>query len=133
MRKVVLDRHDLRVLQVETQLLQAPGDALPVAVEAPVAGDERVERAIRGIPVAPGVVPARRFGEADRCKGNGYRVNVGRLDAGKFQAELRRFVRHAVLGVLVANEALLLSRRDELAVDVERCRRVVGQRAGQSE
>jgi hypothetical protein len=54
-------------------------------------------------------------------------------DAGKLQTELGGLVGHAVLGVLVANEAFLLCRCDEFAVDVERRRRVVGQRAGQSE
>jgi hypothetical protein len=133
MREMVFDRHDLGLPEIETELQQAPLDALAVTVKTPVAGQDGVERTLGCIPVAFCIVPACRFGEADRGKGNGHRIDLGGLDAGKLQAELRSLVGHAVLGVLVANEALLLCRCDEFAVDVERRRRVVGQRAGQPE
>jgi hypothetical protein len=133
MCEVMLDRHDLRLLQVEAKLQEAPLDTLTVAMEAPVAGQDRVQSAVGSIPVAFRIVPARRFRKADRGKGDGHRVYVLRPDAGKLQAELRGLVGHTVLGVLVANETLLLCRCDELAVDIERCRRIVGQCAGQAE
>jgi hypothetical protein len=78
-------------------------------------------------------MPAGRFGEADRGKRDGHRVHLGRPDAGELEAELRCFVRHAVLGVLVTDETFLLGGGDEAAVDIERSRGVVGQCAGQSE
>jgi hypothetical protein len=79
MREVVLDRHDLRLLQIKAELQQAPLDALAVAVKAPVAGQDGVQRPLRRVPVAFCIVPARRFGKADRGKGNGHRVDLGRL------------------------------------------------------
>jgi hypothetical protein len=133
MRQVVLDGHDFGRLEIKTELQQTPFDAFSIAEETPVAGQEGVQRPIRRIPVAFGIVPAGAFGEADRRKRNGHRVDLGRLDAGKFQAELRRFVGHAILGVLVADEALLFRCGNELAIDVQRGRRIVGQRAGKSE
>jgi hypothetical protein len=54
------------------------------------------------------------------------------LDAGKIQAEARRLVRHAVLGMLVADEAFFFSGGNEFAVNIEGGRRVVGQCAGKS-
>ena len=77
-------------------------------------------------------MPACLFGEADRCEGNRYGINIRRLDSGKFQTELCCFVGHAVLGVLVADEAFLLGGGNQLAADVERGRGVVGQCAGKS-
>lgn len=76
MREVVLDRDDLDFLQVEAKLEQAPFDALLVTVEAPVTGKDRVERAIRGVPVTLGVVPARLLAQADRGERDGHRVDV---------------------------------------------------------
>ena len=115
---MVLDRDDLDSLQVEAELEQAPFDAFLVTVEAAVAGEDRVERAVRCVPVALGVVPARLLAKADRSKRDGHRIDLRRLDAGEVQAELRRLVGHAVLGVLVAHEAFFFRSGDELAVDV---------------
>jgi len=119
--------------EVEAELRQAPFDALLVAVEAAVAQQDRVQPAVGGVPVALRVVPARLFGDADRGEGDGDDVDVPGPDAGEREAELRRLVRHAVLGVLVADEALLLGGGDEPAVDVEGGGGVVGERAGKAE
>ena len=121
MGQVVFDRHNLDLLRVEAELDQAPLDALLVAGEAAIAGEDRIERTVRGVQVAPGIVPARLFHDADRRIGNGNGVNVGRLDAGELEAEFGGFVRHAVLRVLVAHEAFLFGGGDQLAVDVKRC------------
>ena len=130
---MVFDRDDFSLRKIETELRQAPFDALLVALEAAVAGEQGVEGAVRGVPVALGVMPARLVGEADGREGNGDGGNVLRLDAGEFQAETGGFVGHAVLGMLVAHEAFFFSGGDELAVDVQGCRRVVGEGAGKAE
>ena len=132
MREVVLDRHDLNLLQVEAELCQAPFDALPVAEVAAVAGEDRIQCAVGCIPVALRIMPARLLGQADRRKGDGHDVDVGRFDAGELKAELRCFVGHAVLRVLVADEAFFLCGRHQLAVDVEGGGGIVRQCAGKS-
>ena len=130
MRKVMLDRDDLDFLEVEAELGQAPFDPLLVAIVAAIAGENRVQRAVRGVPVAFCVVPACFLAKADWCEWNGYSIDIRRLDACELQAEFRGFVGHAVFGVLVAHEAFFFSGRDEFAVDVQRGGRVMGQRAG---
>lgn len=75
-------------------------------------------------------MPARLPGEADRREGDGHRADLRRLDAGEFQAELCRLVRHTVFGVLVAHEALFFGRCNQLAVNVERGRWIMAQCAG---
>src|SRR5690606_40022754 len=46
MRQVMLDRLQLDLLQIETQLLQAPLDAFPVAVVTAVAHENSIQRAV---------------------------------------------------------------------------------------
>ena len=132
MGKVVLDRLDLDFLQVEAELLQAPLDALVVTLVAAVAEQDRIQRAIRRVGVALGVVPAGLFHDADGSEGNRHHVDIGRLDPCLLQAELRRFVGHAVLRVLVTHEALFLDGRDQLAVDVQGGGRVMAYGARQA-
>jgi hypothetical protein len=66
---VVLDRHDLDLLQVEAELQQAPFDAFLVAVVS--GGCRRGSRRARGpgVPVALGVVPARLLERLIGAKG----------------------------------------------------------------
>ncbi|MCY1391860.1 hypothetical protein D9M71_67120 [compost metagenome] len=132
MGEVVLDRLDLDFLRVEAQLLQAEHDVLAVALVATVAHQDRVEGAVRGVPVALGVVPARLAEQADRRERNGYHIHVRRFDAGLLQAELRRFVGHAVLCMFVAYEALFFSGSDQFAVDVQGRGRIMAKGAGQA-
>ncbi|MNJ58888.1 hypothetical protein D3C77_545450 [compost metagenome] len=108
-------------------------DAFLVAIIATVAHENGVERAVRGVPVALGVVPTGFLENADGRKGNRHHVDVARLDAGLLQAELGGLVGHAVLRVLVAHEALLLGSSDELAVDVEGSGRIMAEGAGKAE
>ncbi|MCY1368149.1 hypothetical protein D9M69_551160 [compost metagenome] len=131
--QVVLHRLDLHLLGVEAQLLQAPDDLLAVALVAAVAHEDGVEGAIRGVPVTLGVVPAGLAEQADGGEGNGHHIDVGRFDAGLFQAELGRLVGHAILRVLVAHEALFFRGGDQLAVDVERGGRIMAEGAGKAE
>ncbi|MCY1407306.1 hypothetical protein D9M71_226030 [compost metagenome] len=131
-RKVVLDRLDLDFFRVKTQLLQAEHNVFAVALVAAVAHQDRVECAVRGIPVTLGVVPARLAEQADRREWNRHHVDVRRLDAGLLQAELRRFVGHAVLCMFVAYEALFFSGSDQFAVDVQGRGRIMAKGAGQA-
>lgn len=82
---MVLDRLDLDLLRIKTQLLQAPDDLVAIALVATVAHQDRIEGAIRRVPVALGVVPAGLAEQADRGERNRHHVNVGRLDTGLFQ------------------------------------------------
>ncbi len=117
--QVVLHRLDLDLFRVEAQLLQAPDDLIAVALVATVAHQDRVQGAVRGVPVALGVVPASLAEQADRGKRNRDYVNVGRLDPGLLQAEFRRLVGHAVLCMFVAHETLFFSGGNQLAVDIQ--------------
>ena len=132
MGQVVFNRFDLDFLRIEAQLLQAPDDLVAIALVATVAHQDRVKGAVRGVPVTLGVVPARLAEQADRGERDRHHVNVGRLDAGLFQAELRRFVGHAVLCMFVAYEALFFGGRDQLAVDIQGCGRIMAKGAGQA-
>ena len=129
---MVLDRLDLDLLRIEAQLFQAPDDLVAVALVAPVAHQDRIESAVRGVPVTLGIVPARFAEQADRGERDRDHINVGRLDAGLFQAEFRRFVGHAVLCMLVAHEAFFFGGRDQLAVDIQGCGRIMAKGAGQA-
>src|SRR5690606_73452 len=95
MRQVMLDRLQLDLLQIESQLLQAPLDAFPVAVVTAVAHENGIQRAVRRIPVALGVMPAGLLEDADGCEGNGDDIHVRRSDSGLLQAEFGRLVGHA--------------------------------------
>ena len=128
----MLDRDEFDPGRIEAELCQAGKDAVTVAAVTAVAVEERIQPAIRRVPVAPRIVPARRPEQADRREGNRHRVDIRRPDAGEIEAEFRRRAGHALLGVLVADEAFFLRRRDQLAVDVERGGRIVRQRAGES-
>ncbi len=130
--QVVLDRFDLDLFRVEAQLLQAPDDLLAVALVATIAHQDRVEGAVRGVPVALGIVPARLAEQADRGERDGYHVDVGWLDACLFQAELRRLVGHAVLRMLVTHEALFFGGGNQFAVNVQGRGRVMAKGAGQA-
>lgn len=129
---MVLDRLDLDLFRVEAQLFQAPDDLLAVALVASVAHQYSVEGAIRGVPVALGIVPARLAEQADRGERDGYHVDVGWLDASLFQAELRRLVGHAVLRMLVTHEALFFGGGNQFAVNVQGRGRVMAKGAGQA-
>lgn len=120
MCQVVLDRLDLDLLQVEAELHQAPLDTFFVAFVTAVTEQNRIEGTIRRIGVTLGVLPAGLLEDADGSEGNRHHIDVRGLDTRLFQTELGRFVRHAVLRMLVAYEALLFHRRDQLAVDVQR-------------
>lgn len=128
----MLDRLDLDFLRIETQLLEAPDNLVAIALVATVTHQDRIERAVRGVPVTLGVMPASLAEQADRRERNRYHINVGWLDAGLLEAELRRLVRHAVLCMFIAHKALFLSRRDQLAVDVQSCGRIMAKGAGQA-
>ncbi|OMP11032.1 hypothetical protein COLO4_04070, partial [Corchorus olitorius] len=130
--QVVLDRFDLDFLRIEAQLLQTPDDLLAVALVAAVAHQDRVKGAVRGVPVALGIVPASLAEQADRGERNRHHIDVGRLDAGLFQAELRRLVGHAVLCMFIAHEALFFGGGDQLAVDVQGRGRIMAKGAGQA-
>lgn len=86
---MVLDRLDFDLFRIKTQLLQAPDDFVAIALVAAVAHQNRVEGAVRCIPIAFGVVPARFAEQADGCERNGDDINIRRLDACLFEAELR--------------------------------------------
>ncbi|MNV73435.1 hypothetical protein D3C71_1665850 [compost metagenome] len=113
-------------------MLQAPDNLLAVALVATVAHQDGVEGAVRGVPVALGIVPARLAEQADRGERDGYHVDVGWLDACLLQAELRRFVGHAVLRMLVTHEALFFGGGNQFAVDVQGRGRVMAKGAGQA-
>ena len=132
MGQVVLDRLDLDLFRVEAQLLQAPDDLLAIALVATVAHQDGIECTIRGVPIALGIVPPRLAEQADRGERDGYHVDVGRLDACLFQAELRRLVGHAVLRMLVTHEALFFGGGNQLAVNVQGRGRVMAKGAGQA-
>lgn len=129
---MVFDRFDLDLLRVEAQLLQAPDDLLAVTLVATVAHQDRVEGAVRGVPVALGIVPARLAEQTDGGERDGHYVDVGRLDAGLLRAELRRLVGHAVLRMLVTHEALFFGGGNQFAVDVQGRGRVMAKGAGQA-
>ncbi len=131
--QMMLDRLQLDLLQVEAELLQAPLDTLLVAVVATVAHENGIQRAIRRVPVALGVVPASLLEDADGREGNRHHVDVGRLDAGLLQAELGRLVGHAILGMLVAHETLFFDGCDQFAVDVQSGGRIMTEGAGKAE
>ena len=127
---MVFDRDDFDLLEVEAELYKTPFNTLLVTVVAAVAGEDGVKRAVRRVKITFGVVPAGFFKNADWRKRNGYRVNISGLDSCLLQTEFCRFVGHAALGVFVADEAFLFGGGNELAVNVECCRRIVCQRAG---
>jgi hypothetical protein len=77
-------------------------------------------------------VPARLAEQADGRERDGNDIDVGGLDAGLFQAELRRFVGHAVFRMLVAHETLFFGGGNQLAVDVQGRGRVMAEGAGQA-
>lgn len=129
---MVFDRLDLDLLRIEAQLLEAPDDLVAIALVATVAHQDRVECTVRCVPVTLGILPAGLAEQADRRERNRYHVNVGRLDAGLLQAEFRRFVGHAVLCMFIAYEALFFRRRDQLAVDIQGCGRIMAKGAGQA-
>ncbi len=130
--QVVLDRLDLDLLRIEAQLLEAPDNLVAVALVTAIAHQQRIEGAIRCVPVTLGVMPAGLAEQADRGERNRDHVDVRRLDACLFQTELRRLVGHAVLCVLVTNEALFFGRCYQLAVDIKRCGRIMAKGAGQA-
>src|SRR5690606_28630577 len=83
MRQVMLDRFQLDLLQIETQLLQAPLDAFSVAVVTAVAHENGIQRAVRRIPVALGVMPAGLLEDTDGCEGYGDDIHVRRSEDRK--------------------------------------------------
>jgi len=78
--QVMLDRLNLDFLRVEAQLLKAEHDLVAIALVAPVAHQDRVKGAVRGIPVALGVVPAGLAEQADRGERDRHHINVRRFD-----------------------------------------------------
>ena len=130
---MVFDRLDLDFFRIETQLLKAPDDLVAIALVATVAHQDRIEGAIRRVPVTLGVVPAGFVEDADRCERDRYHIHIARLDPGLFQAELGRLVGHAVLRVLVAHEALFFGGRDQLAVDIQGGGWIMAEGAGKAE
>ena len=131
-RQVMLHRHEARAGILETEPAQHGQRPATVAREPPVAGKQCGQGPVRRVPVARGVVPARRRAQADGRVRVGDSVHLVGPDAGLAQAEKRRFGRLTALGVLVANEPLFLGRRHQFAVDQQRGGRVVADRAGQS-
>lgn len=116
---MVFNRFDLDLLRIKTQLLQAPDDLVAIALITTVTHQDRVECAVRGVPVTFGVLPTGLAEQTDRSERDRYHVNVGRFDTGLLKTELRRLVGHAVFCMLIAYEALFFSRRHQLAVDVQ--------------
>jgi hypothetical protein len=76
-------------------------------------------------------VPAGRPGEVDRREGNGHHVDLGGVDPGLAQAKGGCFQRHAVLGMLVADKALLFGGGHQFAVDVQGGGGIVAEGAGE--
>ena len=128
----MLDRLNLDFLRVEAQLLKAEHDLVAIALVAPVAHQDRVKGAVRGVPVALGVVPASLAEQADRSERDRHHVNVGRFYTRLFKTEFCGLVGHAVLCMLIAYEALFFSRRYQLAVDIEGCGGIMAKGAGQA-
>src|SRR5690606_39376017 len=71
--------------------------------------------------------------DADWSGGNGDDIAVRRSDSGMLQSEFGRLVGHAVLGMLVAHEALFLHGSNQLAIDIQGSGRIMAQSAGQSQ
>src|SRR5690606_32659192 len=133
MRQVMFDRLQLDLLQIETQLLQAPLDAFPVAVVTAVAHENGIQGAVRRIPGALGVVPACLLEDTDGCEGYGDDIHVRRSDSGLLQAEFGRLVGPAVLGMLVPQEAVFPHGSNRLAIDIQGSGWIMAQSAGQSQ
>lgn len=70
--------------------------------------------------------------QADGREWDGDDVDIRWLDVRLFQAELSRLVRHAVLCVFVAHEALFLGSGDQLAIDIEGRGGIMAKGAGQA-
>ena len=132
MGQVVLNRFNLDFLRVKTQLLKAEHNLVAIALVTTVAHQDRVKGAVRGVPVTLGIVPACLAEQADRGERNRHHVNVRRFDTRLLKAKFRRLVGHAVLCMLITYEALFLSRRYQLAVDIEGCGGIMAEGAGQA-
>ena len=129
--EVMLHRNELASGPVDAERGTHDQHASSIASIAPIAVEERIERAIGRVPVTFRVMPARRRVESDRCIRERDHVDVARFDACELQTEPGRVQRHPILRVLVANEALFFCGRDDLAVDQQRRRWIVIQRSGQ--
>ena len=133
MGEMVLHGHELGLRPVDAQMLPRLHHAAAAAPKAAVAVDQRIERSVRRIPVPLGVAPTSRADEADGRVGKSNGIHFPRAEASRFQAIAGRLLRHAVFGMLVPYEALLLSRRHQLAVHQQRRGGVVAQGAGEAE
>ncbi len=88
MGQVMLNRLDFYLLQIETQLLQAPLDALVVALVAAITKQNGIQCAIRRVPVPLGIMPASLLEDADWRKRDGDHIDIGGFNASVFQAKL---------------------------------------------
>ena len=104
-----------------------------IAAKAPVAVEDRIERAVGRVPVPARVMPAAAIEKPDAGIRERHRVDVCRTEARFLQAIARRLEGHAAVGVLDPDEALLLGGGDDLAVGQEGGRGVVTQCAGQAQ
>jgi len=130
--QVMLNRFDLDFLRIKTQLFKAEHDLVAIAFVTTVTHQDRVKSAVRGVPIAFGIVPARLPEQADRSERDRHHINVGRFDTCLLKAKLCGFVGHAVLCMLITHEAFFFSRRYQLAVDIEGCGGIMAEGAGQA-
>ena len=133
MGEMVLHRHEARPRPVDAELAPQVEDPPAVAAEAPIAVEDGVEGPLRRIPVAAGVVPARRAEEGNRRIGAGDGIDIPGGHAGSVEAVAGRFERQPPEGVLLAHEAFLLRRSCDPAVHQQGGGRIVPQGAGQAQ
>ncbi len=129
-RQVVLHRFDPHLATANIEIRDQLVELNHITVMTPVAIEQRRQRPIRGVPVACRIVPAGEAAKRDLGMRKGHHIDSFRADTGKLQTEAGRLIGEAPLGVLVADEALLLRRCDQLAINKKRRRGVMADRAG---
>ena len=111
---------------------RAPGASAPAVPErrAYVSCSISSGLPIRRVPVAARKMPACRAHEADGRIGKRHHVHLPRRHSGRPQTVAGGFHRHAVLGVLFADETLFFRSGDDFAVYEQRGGRIMAERAG---
>jgi hypothetical protein len=92
----------------DTHLAHEIQDSPTVAPEEAIAVEQRVQRPVGRIPVAPREMPAAGIAETKGGKRKGHGIDVRGGNAGGFQAITGGVQRPAPFGVLVPQETLLL-------------------------
>ena len=118
---MVLHRLKVQGTPVKPQTLQHVPDASGIAVVTAIAIKNRIQRAVRGIPITCGIAPARGRNQPDGGKWYGNDIHVGGAYTGLGQAKSGGFNGHGVFGMLVTTKALFLDGSHEDAVYIERC------------